>query len=180
MLGEYIIETTNGPRMYRYIHMLCLIFIRTTISLFGCSTSPCCSFACHLVKNGHPFIIYSSLSTAQICIYCISGPSSLGALSLKWLRFLRVSVFTMFHWHPDWKVLALSLALKRAFWIPLPIHMEELEKAFVATIWPPRPCTLYKMQRPTPGPRLQNGQIRFQAPSSNDFLDQQKSPIIIL
>ena len=28
--------------------------------------------------------------------------------------------------------------------IPLPIHMEELEKVFVATIWPPKPCTSTK------------------------------------
>ena len=53
-------------------------------------------------------------------------------------------------------------------------------KGFCSYDLTPQTLHLYKMQRPTPGPRLQNGQIRFQAPSSNDFLDQQKYPIIIL
>ena len=47
-------------------------------------------------------------------------------------------------------------------------------KGFCSYNLTPQTLHLYKMCHPTPGPRLQNGQIRFQAPSSNRVLGPTK------
>ena len=58
--------------------------------------------------------------------------------------------------------------------------MEELEKVFVATIWPAKPSTSTKMNGSTPGQDYKMVESGSRLDQAIECFDQQKSPEIIL